>query len=395
MPADTAVIAAWARSAVMPHSGAFASLQAHQIAAPVVRGLLARAGLAPHAVDALVCGNALAAGGNPARMVALAAGLPDACAALSVDTQCCSGLDAVSLAVGMLASGQARVVIAGGAEAWSRAPLRHTRPMHADEVPVPYERPAFAPDAQRDPDLLEAAALYARTHGITRFQQDNYAVQSHQRAVAGSARLRHELVDVGPGGITAADRLLDAYPRRITAALAARMPQAAGRGTDCAVSTLAVSARADGAAFVLLATREACAEWGLVPRAQWLAGASIGCGSEQPMLAAAMAARSAMERARIAHAGVLQAVELHDAFAVQGLQFCADLGLSPDAINRLGGGLARGHPIGASGAVALVRLLADLDHLHSEGAGVATGLVAVAGAGGIGAAAVLQVPVNA
>jgi acetyl-CoA C-acetyltransferase len=103
------------------------------------------------------------------------------------------------------------------------------------------------------------------------------------------------------------------------------------------------------------------------------------------MLAAAQAAQLAMQRADIARAGELQAVELHDAFAVQGLQFCAALGVATTQINRRGGGLARGHPIGASGAVALVRLLADLKEQGS-----ATGLAAVAGAGGIGAAAIVQ-----
>jgi acetyl-CoA C-acetyltransferase len=108
------------------------------------------------------------------------------------------------------------------------------------------------------------------------------------------------------------------------------------------------------------------------------------------MLAAALAARLAMQRAGIADAAALDAVELHDAFAVQGLQFETELGLPHGLLNRHGGGLARGHPIGASGAVALVRLLADLRRLQSDGVSTATGLAAVAGAGGIGAAAVVQ-----
>ena len=146
MPVAAALIAAWARSAVAPHGGAFAQLQPHEVAAPVLRGLLARAGLAPSDVDAVVLGNALGAGGNPARVLALAAGLPDACAALSVDTQCCSGLDAVSVAAGLIASGQAEVVVAGGVEAWSRAPIRQHRPLNEHEPARTFERPAFAPD---------------------------------------------------------------------------------------------------------------------------------------------------------------------------------------------------------------------------------------------------------
>ena len=382
MPATPALIAAWARSAVAPVGGAFRSLHAHEIGAPVVRALLQRAGLSPEAVDAVVLGNALGAGGNPARMLALAAGLPDRCAALSVDTQCCSGLDAIALAVGLLASGQASVVIAGGVEAWSRAPLRHTRPLHAGDAPVAYERPAFAPDPARDPDLLASAADYAAQHGITRAQQDAYAVHSHQRALQAQAWLSDEIVVIN--GLQH-----DAYPRALTLERAARMPLAVQRegAAECAVSTLAISTKADGAALVLLCTPAACQRLGLTPRAAWLASASVGADPCTPLLAAQAAAQVALQRAGIDNAADLQAIELHDAFAVQGLSFCQALGLDPAAINRHGGGLARGHPIGASGAIALVRLLADLQH---DTAPAARGLAAVAGAGGIGAAAMVE-----
>ncbi|HEY8904865.1 MAG TPA: beta-ketoacyl synthase N-terminal-like domain-containing protein, partial [Rhodoferax sp.] len=152
-----ALVASWARSAVAPLGGAFHRLAAHDIAAPVLQALLHRSGLSAENVDAVVLGNALGAGGNPARMVALAAGLPDHCAAFSIDSQCCAGLDAIAMAVGLLASGQAEVVVAGGAEAWSRAPIRQHRPLQADAALVPFDRPAFAPDPSRDPDLLQAA----------------------------------------------------------------------------------------------------------------------------------------------------------------------------------------------------------------------------------------------
>ena len=386
MSASPALIAAWARSAVAPLGGAFRNLQSHEIAAPVLRALLQRAGIGPEAVDAVVIGNALGAGGNPARMLARAANLPDRCAALSVDTQCCSGLDAIALAVGMLASGQASVVIAGGVEAWSRAPLRHHRPLHVGDVPVAYERPAFAPDPARDPDLLQSAADHAAQQHITRVQQDAYAVQSHQRALQSQDFLRDEIVEIN--GLQH-----DAYPRALTPERAARMPLAvqsaadAAASTNCAVSTLAISTKADGAALVLLATPQACKDLGLKPQAAWLASASVGADPGTPLLAAQVAAQLALQRAGLHSMAELRAIELHDAFAVQGLSFCSALGLRPEAINRRGGGIARGHPIGASGAVALVRLLTDLQQDAAPGA---RGLAAVAGAGGIGAAVIVE-----
>jgi acetyl-CoA C-acetyltransferase len=379
------LIAGWARSAVAPHGGAFRALAAHDIGAPVLQALLQRAGLAVADVDAVILGNALGAGGNPARMVALAAGLPDRCAALTIDTQCCAGLDAIALAVGMLASGQAEVVVAGGVEAWSRAPIRQHRPLDPGEVPIAYERPAFAPDPARDPDLLQAAADYAEAHRIARSTQDGYAVQSHARAVHHQSALAAEIVPVA--GLTH-----DTYPRLFSARAAQRLPvQARGTGglaePDCAVSTLAISTRADGAAMVLLMTATAAARLHVAPPAQWRASASVGLDPAMPLLAAEAATRKALQRGGLAQAQDCAVVELHDAFAVQGLAYCSALGLEPDAINRLGGGIARGHPIGASGAIALVRVLADLERLGQAGA---YGLASVAGAGGIGAAALVQ-----
>ena len=410
MSAPSVLIAAWARSAVVPHGGALGGMQAHEIAAPVVQALLARAGINPQAVDAVVVGNALGAGGNPARMVSLAAGLPASCAALSVDTQCCSGLDAVSLGAALIASGQASVVVAGGVEAWSRSPIRLTRPRHVGEAAVAYERPPFAPDPAQDPDVLLSAARYAAQQGYTRSQQDAYAVESHQRAVAHRADLAHEIVPI-------AGVLHDPYPRSITPERAARMPTAAQpdahsplnaghvgqadadalamaqsqtkalvQGADCSISRLGVSAKADGAAFVLLVSAQALERFGLQAQAQWISSASTGCAPDTPLLAAQHAAMQALQRAHITSCDALHTLELHDAFAVQGLSFAQALGIRPERLNPRGGGLARGHPIGASGAVALVRLLANLSQ---DGPVGAQGLVAVAGAGGVGAAAVV------
>jgi acetyl-CoA C-acetyltransferase len=376
---------------VAPHGGAFRTLHPHEIAAPVVRALLARAGIGAQAVDAVVLGNALGAGGNPARMVALAAGLPERCAAFSVDTQCCSGVDAVSMAVGLLASGQASVVIAGGVEAWSRAPIRQLRPLHDGEPAIAYDRPAFSPAPSRDPDLLVSAAHYAQEHDFSRAEQDAYAVLSHQRATTHASTLALEIVPIH-------DLDLDAYPRATSLARAARMPVAV-RGAlgedaawpqetaDCSVSTLAISTRADGAALVLLASSQACQEHGIAPQAAWVSSASVGCDSARPLIAAEKAAVAALLRAGLPSIEGMSVIELHDAFAVQGLSFCKAFGIDPARINRLGGGLARGHPIGASGAVALVRLLSDLQRDEKAGA---RGLVAVAGAGGIGAAAIVE-----
>ncbi len=387
MHEPTHVITAWARSAVVPRGGAFKALLAHEIAAPVVQALLQRAGLTANHVDAVVAGNALGAGGNPARMLALHAGLPQSCAAYTVDTQCCAGLDAVTMGIGLIASGQADVVIAGGMESWSRSPIRMHRPMHASDTPITYERPAFAPQPEQDPDMLVSAARYAAQHGYTRAQQEAYACESHQRAVTHQNKIAAEIVTIE--GISH-----DVYPRLIDTARAKRMPLVA-RSDDrsaadpeaFALSTLTISAQADGAAFVLLMSPSAAARLGVQAKATCVATASVGGAPQTPLLTAELAAREALVRSGLKHANDMQFVELHDAFAVQGLSFAKGLSLASQRLNALGGGVARGHPIGASGAIALVRLLADVER---EGASGSQGLVAIAGAGGLGAAAVVR-----
>ena len=369
------------RTPVAPRHGALRHHTPHTLAAPLVLHLLQTVGLPPEAVDTLILGNALGAGGNPARMTALAAGLPQRCATFSVDTQCCSGLDAINLAAARILSGQSDVVIAGGAEAWTRSPIRQHRPMDATQAAIPYERPAFTPWPARDPDPLQAAADYAARHGFTRHQQDEYARDSHARAVRAVAARPA----CTPSAILPLEGLLhDAYPRLLTERQALRMPVAARSPTnthslaasdsDYALSRLAISPQADGAALVLMASAEFCARHGITPAAHWLGGLSLGADPENPLTGALAATEALLQRQRL-DLDALHAVELHDAFAVQGLAFQQALqsqGLDPARINAWGGGLARGHPIGASGAIALVELLARLHAPHAPYAASST-----------------------
>ncbi|MEP0406120.1 MAG: beta-ketoacyl synthase N-terminal-like domain-containing protein, partial [Roseibium sp.] len=157
MTAHPLILAA-RRTAVAPRGGAFRALQADELAAPVIEALLLDSGVERASVDHVIFGNALYGGGNPARLAALRAGLPDCVPALTLDTQCCSGLDAILMASHLVRSGAARCVIAGGMESYSRAPIRMHRPATSKEEPVAYDRPSFAPFPERDPDLTVAAA---------------------------------------------------------------------------------------------------------------------------------------------------------------------------------------------------------------------------------------------
>ena len=235
--------------------------------------------------------------------------------------------------------------------------------------------------------MLQSAADYAQRQGLSRQAQERYALQSHHRATAAQSLLTAEITALAGLGH-------DAYPRNLTVSRAARMPIVAQSGLDDmhGLSALTISAKADGAALLLLATPEACARWQLATCP--MAGQRFRrAAPETPMLASITATHKLLQRGAQAlqqsdlSVDELSAIELHDAFAVQGLAFCAALGLLPEQINAQGGGLARGHPIGASGAIALVRCLAQLQSASQPGA---LGMAAIAGAGGVGAGTLVQ-----
>ncbi|MGJ8618108.1 MAG: beta-ketoacyl synthase N-terminal-like domain-containing protein, partial [Sulfitobacter sp.] len=174
----SAYIIAACRSPVAPRGGALSQLSMHDLAAPILRAALSQAKLDPNDVDEVIVSNALGAGGNPARIMSLAAGLPDRIAGLSIDRQCAGGLDALLLARQMIRSGDANVVVAGGVESYSRRPMR-MQTFADGRAPVAYDQAPFTPWPDRDPDMAEAADALAKSQGITRKAQDEWAMSSH------------------------------------------------------------------------------------------------------------------------------------------------------------------------------------------------------------------------
>lgn len=355
---NRSVIIAARRSAVVPRNGAFKALDVHELAAPVIETLLADAGVEPGAVGELILSNALGAGGNPARMAALAAGLPMSVAGLSIDRQCAGGLDAVLLADAMVRSGVHDVVIAGGAESYSRRPLR-LRTFPDKREAEAYDRPPFSPWPDRDPELAQAADAL----GVARVAQELWAIDSHRKAMA--ADFSDEIVPIS--GI-----YRDSFARNLTPAHCARAAIVHGEVTS---ATTAVAA--DGAAFVLVVSEK------VAKRLQRsgvgiLRGATLGGAPEHPGLAPIAAIEAVW-----AHKETLSTIELMEAYAAQAIACQEGAGLPVEKINPKGGALARGHPIGASGAILAVRLYHDL---VAQGG---TGLAAIAAAGGLGTALML------
>ena len=345
------------RTAVVPRGGAFARLGIEDLAAPVLQACLTDAGIAPQEVDELILSNALGAGGNPARRVALAAGLPETVAGLTTDRQCAGGLDAILLATALVDAGAAEAVLAGGVESYSRRPLRlETDPDGGP--PVAYEQARFTPWPDRDPDMAAAAEALAHRLMISRDRQEAWAVERHTKALA--ADLTPEIVALN--GIPR-----DTFPRVLSPRLLARAPVLTGTIT---AATAAVAA--DAAAVCLVVSDRIAKGRGLA----LLAGATLGGNPEEPGLAPLAAIRRIWDGSPLAQA------EIMEAYAVQALAVIDGAGIDPAIVNPAGGGLARGHPIGASGATLAVRLF----HGLKQG----RGLAAIAAAGGIGTAVLVE-----
>ncbi|MCB1398246.1 MAG: thiolase family protein, partial [Rhodobacteraceae bacterium] len=285
---------------------------------------------------------------------------------LSIDRQCAGGLDALLLADAMIRAGLHEVVIAGGVESYSRRPIRLRT--HLDgRPPEAYDQAPFTPWPDRDPDMAEAANRLASLQGIHRAEQDAWAQASHARA----------RVVAAPGLVPLAGLETDAFTRDLTPRACARAPVVHGTIT---AANMAVAA--DGAAFVVMVSDRMAQRLGL-PAVRLSAGATLGDTPDLPGLAPVAAIRAALARAGLSVAD-LDRAEIMEAFAVQAIACQRGADLDPRIVNPDGGALARGHPVGASGAILAVALFHRL-----RGTGQ-TGLAAIAAAGGIGTAAVLR-----
>jgi acetyl-CoA C-acetyltransferase len=383
MPEQPVIVAA-RRTPIGTAGHAFKDLTVDRLAAPVIAAVAGDVAHLGVPVEDVVLGNCMGPGGNVARVSALAAGLGDDVPGATVDRQCGSGLAAILLAAQAVRSGEAALVLAGGAESASTAPIRALRG-RPGEAAVPYERAPFAPEGHPDPDMGPAAEALAAARGVTRERQDAYACRSHGRALAAreAGRFEREIVPLG-------GRVSDQRPRALRPESLARLPAAFVRGgTVTAGNSSPIS---DGAAAVAVVPERLCAAAGL-PGLRLLAGAVVGCDPALPGWGPVPAVRRVLARAK-ADLERVAAVEIVEAFAAQVLAATDALGLDPlgadaERVCADGGALALGHPWGASGAVAVTRLFSRL--LGSGAPAGTLGLAAVAAGGGLGMAALFEV----
>ena len=367
MSNDIAILAA-TRTAIGSFQGTLSGLPAHALGAALIRGILEKTGIAPAEIDEVVLGQILTAGSgqNPARQAAIAAGLPHAVPALSLNKVCGSGLKAVHLAAQAIALGDADLVLAGGQESMSLAPYvlpkarTGLRLGHA-QLEDSLIRDGLW-DAFNDYHMGITAENLAERYGITREQQDAFAADSQRKAAEAIAagRFGDEITPISIPQRKGDPVLFDTdeQPRAGTTAdaLAKLRPAFKKDGTVTAGNASTIN---DGAAVLLLASAQKAKALGL-PVLAWIRGyASAGVDPAVMGIGPVPATQKTLNKAgwRI---GDLDLIEANEAFAAQALAVNQELGWDTARVNVNGGAIALGHPIGASGARILVTLVHEL-----------------------------------
>jgi acetyl-CoA C-acetyltransferase/3-oxo-5,6-didehydrosuberyl-CoA/3-oxoadipyl-CoA thiolase len=364
------VITAALRTPVGRAGGALADIRADDLAAVAIRGILDRSALPPDRIEDVIFGCANQAGEdnrNVARMAVLLAGLPVEVPGQTVNRLCGSGLQAVASAAHAVRAGEGDLFVAGGVESMTRAPyvmLKSGSPWNRTPPPIADTTVGWRFTNPRMPKdwtiaLGETAERVAARYGISRADQDAFAVESQRRAQDALARgvFSDELVPVpvpdGKGGTTLFTT--DEHPRvGVTMDTLAQMkPAFLKEGTVTAGTSSGIN---DGAAALSLMTRELAAELGRKPLARVLASAVAGVDPSVMGLGPVPATRKALARAGLS-VTQLDLIELNEAFAAQSIACIRELSLDPSRVNPCGGAIALGHPLGASGARILVTLV--------------------------------------
>jgi len=363
------VIVSAVRTPIGRFQGTLATIPATKLGSIVVAEAVERAGLKPDQVDEVIMGNVVGAGlgQNPARQAALGAGLPDSIPAMTINKVCGSGLKAVVLAAQAIKSGDAEVVVAGGMESMSNAPylIKNARGGFRMGHQSVFDSMIHDGlwDAYNDYHMGNTGEVVAERWEISREAQDQWALESHQKAIAAidAGKFKAEIVPVEVPQRKKDPILFDAdeAPRRETSieALAKLRPAFKKDGTVTAGNAPGVN---DAASALVIVSAERAAELGLKPRAEVVAYASSGLAPELVMMAPEKAVRMVWEKTGWSDDDV-DLYEFNEAFSVQQVALGKVLGIDPSKHNVNGGAVALGHPIGASGARVLTTLLHALE----------------------------------
>lgn len=388
------VIVSAVRTAIGSFQGSLANVSAARLGAIVLEAALDKAGVAKELVDEVIMGNVLQAGQgqNPARQAAVRAGLGHEIPAVTINKVCGSGLKAVHLATQAIMSGDSDIVLAGGMENMSLAPYLLEGARSGYRMGEQKAVDAMIRDglwcAFNDYHMGITAENLCVRYGITREEQDEFAAWSQRKAQQAIAegRFVQEIVPVelpqkkGERVVFATDE----FPRaNVTAETLGKLKPAFKK--DGSVTAGNASGINDGAAALLLMSREKAEELGVRPLAAIVANASVGVDPQVMGIGPVLATERVLEKAGLALEQI-DLIEANEAFAAQCLAVGKELGFDRDRLNVNGGAIALGHPIGASGARILTTLLHEM---HKRG-DVHHGLATLCIGGGQGIATVIR-----
>jgi acetyl-CoA acyltransferase len=382
-----AVIVSSVRTAVgKAPKGTLRSTRPDDLGAAAIQGALALVpALDPREIDDVILGCAMPEaeqGMNVARISSLRAGLPIESAAMTVNRFCASGLQSIALAAERIRGGGAEAIVAGGTESMSMVPMGGNKisinPGLFDRYPESYLSMGLT------------AERVAKHYGITREHADEFALRSHQKALAAQAagRFSDEIVPVAvsiaaPGGTSTSEFKADEGPRADTSleALAKLKPAFHAAGTVTAGNA---SQTSDGAAASVVMSAGRAAALGLKPLARFVAFAYAGCLPEEMGVGPVYAIPKALKLAGLT-LDQIDLIELNEAFAAQALSVIQLAGLDPSKVNVNGGAIALGHPLGCTGAKLTATLLHELKRRNAK-----YGMVTMCVGGGMGAAGIFE-----
>jgi acetyl-CoA C-acetyltransferase len=385
------VVAGAARTAVGSFNGAFANTPAHELGVVAIKAALDRATVDAKEVDEVILGQILTAaqGQNPARQAARGAGVPDSATAWGLNQLCGSGLRAIAVGMQQIATGDAKVIVAGGQESMSMAPhAQHLRGgvKMGDYKMIDTMIKDGLTDAFYGYHMGNTAENIARQWQLTRDEQDRFAVASQNKAEAAqkAGRFKDEIVPftiAGRKGDVVVDQ--DEFIRHgaTLEAMAKLRPAFDKEGTVTAANASGIN---DGAAAVVLMSEAEAARRGITPLVRIVSWATAGVDPQIMGTGPIPASRKALEKAGWS-VNDLDLVEANEAFAAQACAVNKDMGWNPEIVNVNGGAIAIGHPIGASGARVFNTLVYEMKRR-----GAKKGLATLCIGGGMGVAMCIE-----
>ena len=387
------VIASACRTAIGKFGGTLKDVPAVELGATVIKEAVNRAGLKPEQIDEVIMGGVIMGGlgQNPARQASIKAGLPVECTAMTINIVCGSGLKAVALAANQIKAGEAEIVVCGGMENMSAAPSAvpsarwGARMNNAKMIDLTVNDGLW--EAFNDYHMGITAENVAEQWGLTREMQDEFAVRSQNRA--------EKAVD---GGVFDAEIVPVIIPQRKGDPIEFKRDEHLSRGNtmekvaklrpafkkDGTVTAANASGINDGAAALVVMSKEKAEELGITPMATIVSYATGGVDPKIMGVGPVPASRKAMEKAGYTIED-FDLIEANEAFAAQSLAVAKELGFDMEKVNVNGGAIALGHPVGASGARILVTLLYEMGRRDAK-----KGLATLCIGGGMGQALIVK-----